>query len=88
LQQTFRYETRTAAPIHLVGELTDVLFGREHTPFAACQGRFRLVERCQELSALPLTLLPQPKSFLDRIFRTVQPSRFDGLPHKRFLIGR
>ena len=48
---------------------------------------FRFIDYGKDFRARALTLLPQRKCFLHRIFLTPKASALDGLPDKRFLIG-
>jgi hypothetical protein len=57
-------------------------FLRDDPSFATGKRSFRLIDCCKDFGAYALTLFPQEKGFLHRLFLAQQPSAFDSLAGK------
>jgi hypothetical protein len=76
----------TSAPFHVIGKLAHG-FLRDDASFAPGKRSFRFIDRGKRFRACALTLFPQGKGFLHRVFFAQQPSALDSLADKRSLAG-
>ena len=78
---------QAAAPtlFHFVGQLPHGLLC-DSAPFATGDGSLSHVNGRQNFGARALALFPQGKSFLHRVFLTVETAAFNGLANKGLLV--
>jgi len=71
--------------LHLFSKFAHGLL-RDGAPLTTGEGAFRVIDRCEYFRTGALPLLPQGKCFFHRVFLALEPTAFNGLADKSFLI--